>query len=98
MQFSKNRRTLAIYLALGGALIGIAFVVIPLVFGTRIEVSPFLLFAIILICNIAHSLVPEPALKTAQTPVRMFCARLAASTVLAVSLVAVYRIARGIAA
>jgi hypothetical protein len=30
--------------------------------------------------------------------VRMFCARLAASTVLAVSLVAVYRIARGIAA
>lgn len=84
------------YLALGGALIGIAYVVIPLVFGQRIEVSPFLLFAIVFGCNIAQGVVPEPAAKTAHMALRLFCTRLAVSLLFALLLVAIYRIARSI--
>ena len=87
----------AMQLALGGALLGIAYLIILLVFGQRTEVSPFLLFAIVVICNVAQGLVPEPASRTAHTALRLFCARLAVSATLSGVLVVIYRVARAVA-
>lgn len=94
MSAPGDKGGLAKYLAQGGVLLAIAYLVIPLVFGQRIEVSPFLLFAIVFVSNIVQELVPEPAVKRAHTPLRLFCTRLALSLVLALLLVAIYRIAR----
>jgi hypothetical protein len=96
MNSSSGRSAAAWQLALGGALLSIAYILIPLVFGQRIEVSPFLLFAIVFVCNIAQVLVPEPKLRTSQTAFRLFCARLAVSALLSVLLIAIYRIARAL--
>ena len=90
---SSVKDGVATNLALGGALIGIAYAIIPLVFGQRIEVSPFLLFAIVVVCNIAQTLVPEPASRTTQAALWVFAARLAVSALFSTLLIVIYRIA-----
>ena len=90
---SSDKGGVAMQLALGGALIGIAYALIPLMFGQRIEVSPFLLFSIIVMCNIAQAFVPEPETRTPKTALRLFSARLAVSALLSTLLITIYRIA-----
>lgn len=90
---SSGNGGLVTQLALGGALTGIAYAVIPLLFGQRIEVSPFLLFAIVLVCNLAQMFIPEPATKSAHTALLLFFARLAVSALFSTLLVVIYRVA-----
>lgn len=91
---STKGKTGATQATLVCAVIGIAYATIPLVFGQRIEVSPFLLFGIVAVCNVAQGLVPAPAVTTPHTALRLFCTRLAVSAVLSGLLVVIYRVAR----
>jgi hypothetical protein len=94
MGSSVNKNDVVIPLTLGGIMLGVAYAVIPLVFGPRIEVSPFLLFAIVVVSNLAHSLVPEPAGKAGKGAMKLFWMRLAASLLLSGLVVVIYRVAR----
>ena len=89
-----NKNDVVIPLTLGSIMLGVAYAVIPLVFGPRIEVSPFLLFAIVVVSNLAHSLVPEPGAQAGKGAMKLFWMRLAASLLLSGLLVGIYLAAR----
>lgn len=79
------------------AIMALGAVVIPLVFGSKISVSPMLLFFIVIICNISHLFVRRGKKAEDQDDEivfnRTFFTKLAISGFYSILLIAIYQIA-----
>lgn len=78
-------------------IIALGVIGVPLIFGNRVTVSPMLLFFIVILCNVAHCIVPQrkEAKEQDEDAIfnRVFFIRLAISGLFSILLIAIYQVA-----